>query len=85
AGGAADLTRSGMIALIAASVALPAVRWIATQPAPLAPYAVPMLASLGGAVAAGAAWKMFHSTSGTRWFGLVGLVIGTVLVIVMSR
>ncbi len=85
AGGTADLARSAMISLIAASVALPTVRWIAVQPTPLAPYAVPMLASLGGAVAAGAAWKMFHSTSGTRWFGLVGLIIGTVLVIVMAR
>lgn len=85
AGGTADLARSGILSLIAASVALPTVRWIAVQQTPLAPYAVPMLASLGGAVAAGAAWKMFHSTSGTRWFGLVGLIIGTVLVIVMAR
>jgi hypothetical protein len=85
AGATADLARSGLISLIAATVALPLVRWIAVQPAPLAPYAMPTLASLGGAVAAGAAWKMFHSTAGTRWFGLVGLAIGTGLVIVMSR
>jgi hypothetical protein len=85
AGATADLARSGGVSLIAAAIALPAVRWIAVQPAPLAPYAMPMLASLGGAVAAGAAWKMFHSTSGTRWFGLAGLIIGTTLVIVMAR
>lgn len=85
AGATADLARSGLISLIAATVALPLVRWIAVQPAPLAPYALPMLASLGGAVAAGAAWKMFHSTSGTRWFGIIGLGIGTALVVVMSR
>jgi PTS system mannose-specific IIC component len=85
AGATADLGRSGLIAIIAATVALPTVRWIAVQPAPLAPYAVPLLASLGGAVAAGAAWKMFHSTSGTRWFGLAGLAIGMSLVVWMSR
>ncbi len=85
AGATADLARSAAIALIAAVVALPTVRWIAVQPAPLAPYAMPMLAALGGAVAAGAAWKMFHSTSGTRWFGIAGLAVGTGLVMLMSR
>jgi mannose/fructose/N-acetylgalactosamine-specific phosphotransferase system component IIC len=85
AGATADLARSGAVSMLAAAFALPVVRWIAVQPAPLSPYAVPMLASLGGAVAAGAAWKMFHSTSGTRWFGLVGLAIGIALVVVMSR
>ena len=85
AGATADLARSGVVSMLAAAFALPVVRWIAVQPAPLSPYAVPMLASLGGAVAAGAAWKMFHSTSGTRWFGLVGLAIGIALVVVMSR
>jgi hypothetical protein len=44
-----------------------------------------MLASLGGAVAAGAAWKIFHSTSGTRWFGMAGLTVGTILVVLMGR
>ncbi len=85
AGATADLARSGGLALIAACFALPTVRWIAVQPAPLSPYAMPMLAALGGAVSAGAAWKMFHSTSGTRWFGLVGLACGTALVFLMSR
>jgi PTS system mannose-specific IIC component len=85
AGATADLARSGAISVIATLVALPTVRWIAVQPAPLAPYAMPMLAALGGAVAAGAAWKMFHSTSGTRWFGIAGLAVGTGLVMLMSR
>lgn len=85
AGATADLARSGIIAIVAALCALPTVRWIAVQPAPLSGYAVPLLAALGGAVAAGAAWKMFHSTSGTQWFGLAGLGIGTLLVILMGR
>jgi len=85
AGATADLSRAGLVAMLAAIVALPAVRWIAVQPAPMSVYAIPMLASLGGAVAAGAAWKMFHSTSGTRWFGLAGLAVGALLVSLMSR
>jgi mannose/fructose/N-acetylgalactosamine-specific phosphotransferase system component IIC len=85
AGAVADLSRSAAVSMVAAVCALPAARWISTQPAPLSPYAVPMLASLGGAVAAGAAWKMFHSTAGTRWFGLVGLGIGTLLVVLMAQ
>lgn len=85
AGATADLARSGLIAMLGAVFALPTVRWIATQPAPLSGYAMPMLASLGGAVAAGAAWKMFHSTSGTQWFGVAGLGVGTLLVALISR
>jgi mannose/fructose/N-acetylgalactosamine-specific phosphotransferase system component IIC len=85
AGATADLARSGIISIGAAVIALPTVRWIVAQPAPLSPYAMPMLAALGGAVAAGAAWKMFHSTAGTRWFGLVGLAIGCGAVFLMAR
>lgn len=84
-GATADLARSGLLSIVAASVALPAARWISAQPAPLSPYALPMLAALGGAVAAGAAWKMFHSTAGTRWFGLAGLALGVALVMVLTR
>ena len=85
AGATADLVRAGLISIVAATCALPAVRWIAVQSAPLSAYAIPLLASMGGAVAAGAAWKMFHSTSGTRWFGLAGLALGTGLVLLMTR
>ena len=85
AGATADLTRSGGIALIAATIALPLARWIAAQPAPLSPYAIPMLTALAAGVAGGAAWKMFHSTAGTRWFGLAGLGVGVVLVWVLAR
>ena len=85
AGASADLVRGGIVAVGAATIALPTVRWIAVQPAPLAPYAIPMLAALGGGVAAGAAWKMFHATAGTRWFGLAGLAIGVALVAALAR
>jgi mannose/fructose/N-acetylgalactosamine-specific phosphotransferase system component IIC len=85
AGATADLARGALVSTLAALCALPAAEWIALQRAPLAPYAMPMLASLGGGVAAGAAWKMFHSTEGTRGYGLIGLGIGLGLVAVMAR
>jgi mannose/fructose/N-acetylgalactosamine-specific phosphotransferase system component IIC len=85
AGATADLMRAGGIAGTAALIALPLVRWIAVQPAPLAPYAVPMLTALGGAAAAGAAWKMFHATAGTRWYGLAGLAVGSLLVLLFAE
>ena len=85
AGATADLARAGGVSMIGALCALPLARWIASKPAPLAPYAMPLLASLGGAVAAGAAWKMFHSTAGTRWFGIGGLALGTALVVWLTR
>ena len=84
AGGTADLTRAGLISVVAASIAFPTVRWIAVQPAPLAPYALPVLAALGAGVAGGAAWKMFHATAGTRWFGLAGLTLGVLLALWMA-
>lgn len=84
-GATADLVRAGVLATFAAAFALPAARWVAVQPAPLAPYALPLLTALGGAVAGGAAWKMFHSTAGTRWFGIAGLAVGTILVWTMTR
>ena len=85
AGAGADLVRGGVLAIVASAIALPMARWIAVQATPLSVYAVPMLASLGGAVAAGAAWKMFHSTPGTRWFGIAGLTVGTVFVVLFAR
>src|SRR5262249_37819044 len=37
----------------------------------------PLVATVAG-VAAGAAWKLFHSTKGARWFFVGGLGIGLV-------
>jgi mannose/fructose/N-acetylgalactosamine-specific phosphotransferase system component IIC len=84
AGATADLARGAMLAGIGALLALPAARAIAVRPAPLAPYAIPMLAAMAGAVAFGAAWKMFHASPGTRIYGAVGLFLG-LLVFLLER
>jgi mannose/fructose/N-acetylgalactosamine-specific phosphotransferase system component IIC len=81
AGATADLARGGMIALAASVIALPVATWVAQQPSSLEPFALPILTALSAGVAAGAAWKIFHSTAGTRWFGLGGLLLGVLLVL----
>jgi mannose/fructose/N-acetylgalactosamine-specific phosphotransferase system component IIC len=41
-----------------------------------APLSRAMVATTAASVAAGAAWKIFHSTAGARWFFIGGLVVG---------
>jgi mannose/fructose/N-acetylgalactosamine-specific phosphotransferase system component IIC len=81
AGATADLARGALIAGVGAAAALPLSRWISVQRAPLAIHAVPLLAALAGAVALGAAWKMFHATPGTRVYGAIGLAMGLVVLL----
>jgi hypothetical protein len=35
-----------------------------------------VIVGLAASVAGGAAWKLFHSTAGARWFFIGGLAIG---------
>ncbi|MCU0625486.1 MAG: PTS sugar transporter subunit IIC [Gemmatimonadaceae bacterium] len=85
AGATADLARAALIALAGSAVALPLARWLAPQPEPHAAWVVPVLAGLGGAVAGGAAWKMYHSTPRTQPWGAAGLVVGLALVYLLAR
>lgn len=85
AGATADLARAGTLALVGSAIALPLARWLAVQQEPHASWVVPVLAGLGGAVAGGAAWKMYHSTPRTQPWGLAGLAVGLVLVFLLAR
>jgi hypothetical protein len=38
-----------------------------------------VVVTVTAAVAASAAWKIFHSVSGARWFFISGLVVGLVV------
>jgi len=38
-----------------------------------------VVVSITSSIAAGAAWKLFHSTAGARWFFMSGLAVGLVL------
>jgi hypothetical protein len=38
-----------------------------------------LVVAAAASVAGGAAWKLFHSTAGARWFFVAGLAIGLFL------
>ena len=74
-----DFVRGGLLTLVAL-LALSAI-----ADASLALWSIDgrlsraIVAGLAGTVATGATWKIFHATSGTRWFLAAGLIIGLVL------
>ena len=76
AGLTADFLRGGLLTLVALVVLS------AVAEASLALWSVDgrlsraIVAALAGIVATGATWKIFHTTSGTRWFLAGGLIIG---------
>jgi mannose/fructose/N-acetylgalactosamine-specific phosphotransferase system component IIC len=39
------------------------------------------IVALTSSIAAGAAWKLFHSTAGARWFFIGGLILGLLLLV----
>jgi hypothetical protein len=45
-------------------------------------YSRAFVVTVAATVAAGAAWKIFHTTHGARWFFLGGLVVGLLLLAV---
>lgn len=72
----ADLLRGGLMTLLGLAIALPlgsrlAPRW--DLPLVSTPVA---LVTVAGIVAAGAVWKVFHSTTHSRSFFLAGLAVG---------
>ena len=82
AGLTADFVRGGLLTLIAV-FALSAV-----ADASLALWSIDgrvsraIVAGLAGIVATGATWKIFHSTTGTRWFLVSGLAIGLLVLVI---
>ena len=81
AGLTADLVRGGLLTL-GALLALTAL-----AEASLALWSIDgrlsraIVAGIAATVATGATWKIFHATSGTRWFLAGGLAIGLVLLV----
>ena len=79
AGLSADLVRGALLTLVAL------VSLTAVAEASLALWSIEgrlsraIVAGIAATVATGATWKIFHATSGTRWFLAGGLTIGLVL------
>lgn len=79
AGMTADFVRGALLTAIAYAVLAPISRvliedWF-TDPR----YSRAFTVTIAAAVAGGAAWKLFHSTVGARWFFVGGLGIGLVM------
>ena len=79
AGLTADLVRGGVLTAISYLLLRPVVRASVSLWSVNGGHSRAFVAALAGMVAAGAAWKIFHTTPGTRWFFLGGLAVGLAL------
>jgi mannose/fructose/N-acetylgalactosamine-specific phosphotransferase system component IIC len=75
----ADLLRGGLLAAISYALFAPLTSATLSQWSTDARISRAVLVTLAASVAASAAWKIFHSVSGARWFFLGGLLIGLAL------
>jgi hypothetical protein len=72
----ADFVRGAALTVVAYAILAPlAARCIALWSAD-ARISRCVIVTLAASVAGGAAWKLFHSTAGARWFFVGGLAIG---------
>jgi len=76
AGLTADLVRGGALTLLALLILRPLTRLSVSLWSVDGRYSRAIVAGLAATVAAGAVWKIFHTTAGARWFFLGGLAVG---------
>jgi PTS system mannose-specific IIC component len=76
AGLTADLARGGLLTLLALLILRPVMQASVSLWTVDVRYSRAFVVGVAATVAAGAAWKIFHSTPGARWFFLGGLAIG---------
>jgi mannose/fructose/N-acetylgalactosamine-specific phosphotransferase system component IIC len=72
----ADLARGTILTGVAYTLLAPAADFCITHWDLDARLSRSMAVAVAASVAAGAAWKLFHSTHGARWYFLSGLVVG---------
>jgi PTS system mannose-specific IIC component len=82
AGLTADLVRGGLLTLLAFVVLRPIMRASVSLWSVDGRYSRAFVVTVAATVAAAAAWKIFHSTPGARWFFLGGLFVGLLLLAV---
>jgi len=75
----ADYLRGALLAAISYAVFAPLTTFAITKWGTDARISRAVVVTLAASVAAGAAWKIFHSVSGSRWFFLGGLAVGLVI------
>jgi PTS system mannose-specific IIC component len=83
AGITADFVRGGLLTLIAMLALAPLDRALSGLWSLDARLSRAIVVAAAAAVAAGAAWKLFHNTAGARWYFLGGLVVGLGLLAVL--
>ena len=82
AGLTADLVRGGLLTLVALAVLSPIMGAAVHRWSVDGRYSRAFVVTVAATVAAGAAWKIFHTTHGARWFFLGGLVVGLLMLAV---
>lgn len=73
----ADLIRGMLVTFTALLVCIPASQWVVQAWVPDATHSRAFVIAIAATVAAGAVWKIFHTTARAGWLFLIGLVIGT--------
>ena len=72
----ADLARGAVLTGLAFTLLAPLADWCIAHWDIDARLSRSMAVTIAASVAGGAAWKLFHSTLGARWFFVGGLVVG---------
>jgi hypothetical protein len=79
AGLSADLVRGGLLTFVALAALRPLLDGVLGMWGSDARTSRAVASAIAATVAAGAAWKLFHSAAGARWFFLGGLALGLAL------
>ena len=76
----ADLARGVLLTAVAYAVLVPVERGVVARWSVGEQGSRAVLLATASSVAVGATWKLFHSTTGARWFFLTGLAIGLLMI-----
>ena len=81
AGLTSDLARAAALTAVGYAVLFPLATWAGDAWTFSGPFSRSVVMTLAAAVAASAAWTIFHSARGSRWYFAGGLVVGLFLLL----
>ena len=84
AGITADFIRGGLLTLVAMMALDPLARAMVGLWSLDSQLSLAIVVAAAAAVAGGATWKLFHNTSGARWYFAAGLPIGLLLLLALQ-
>ncbi len=85
AGLTGDAVRAGLLATVAMAVLLPTAQLMLAHWHSTDALSRSVVVCVATAIACSAAWTIFHSARGARWYFLGGLAVGVATVMVMAR